>query len=129
MSASISYPVIAPSFQFEDTQNGLIEIKTAYKAIDATTANQEVLAAVTGKRIRVIGFTCFSDTTATLLSLKDGSGGATKLFIAVPEATNVFFPVTEFGYMDTSFGVGLFADGQSIRTRLCVRYIEYTQAI
>jgi hypothetical protein len=132
MSASISYPVIAPSFQFEDTQNGLIEIKSAYKAVVATTANQEVLAAVTGKRIRVIGLACFSDGAVTAVNLKSGSGGATLFWALVPANTagdTLILPITEFGYADTATGVGLFSDGFAVATRLCVRYIEYTQAV
>jgi len=95
----------------------------------AVGANQTVVAAVTGQRIRVMGILAQSNNAASgTLSLLDGSGG-TALF-TYPLPTNaqpaMFLPIANTGYMETTTSTGLFATVTTQAIIANVFYIVYT---
>lgn len=92
-------------------------------------ANQTVITAVTGKRIRVMGIIAQSNNAASgTLSLLDGSGG-TALF-TYPLPTNaqpaMQLPIANPGYMETTTGNGLFATVTVQAIIANIFYIVYT---
>lgn len=92
-------------------------------------ANQSVVAAVTGKRIRVMGLVAQSNNAASgVLQLLDGSGGT--LLYSYPLPTNAQptekLPIVNSGYMETSTGVGLFATVLTQAIVANIFYIVYT---
>lgn len=96
----------------------------------AVASNQQVIAAVTGKRIRVMGYSAQSDTTTQgSFLLTDGSGGRYMFgpYFAPPTtAEPLQVPVIDSGYDETSTGVGLFVGVGTAAVNLNVYYIEYT---
>jgi len=92
--------------------------------------NQQMIAAVTGRRIRVMGFDLQGDTAAGVaVAFKNGSGGAQKtIAYSLPAiATGTIFvkPIVDCGYFETSTGVGLFVDTYTGFSRIGVYYITY----
>lgn len=93
--------------------------------------NQLLVAAVTGKRIRVMGLIAQSDTaTVGRFQLEDGSGGAQiSAALSTPPVTNgdvLFMPIVECGYCETSTGTGLYCDIVTAAINMQVWYITYT---
>jgi hypothetical protein len=94
--------------------------------------NQSVVAAITGKRIRVMGMSAFSDNGAgggSTIALLDASGG-TVLYranvntgLAQPPHQ---LPVINSGYFETTAGNGLFLNGTVAAGSINVFYIAYT---
>lgn len=96
----------------------------------STGNNQEVVAAVTGKSIRVMGFDAQSDTsTQGELEFIDGSGGsALYMSLYCPPSTSEPFQklINDTGYFETTAGTGLFVDVVTAAINITVYYIEYT---
>jgi hypothetical protein len=119
--------IIDPTKVFE-INGEVCPVKSKYVGF-APGANQTAIAAVTGKRLRVMGF--FSTTSAAgnpTLALLNGSGG-TVLFAATLQANTVRpteLPLVESGYFETSTGVGLFATTTTANLDLTLFYVEYT---
>lgn len=104
-------------------------IKTV--GVSATVgSNRTVVAAVSGKRIRVMGYQIQSTgATQGAFVLKDGSGGSQLggSFTAPPStAAPMKLEVKEGGYFETTAGNGLFADITTATVQIEVSYIEYT---
>ncbi len=101
------------------------------KSVSVTLAvgnNQTVIAAVTGKRVRVMGYKTQSTTGVQgAYVLKDGSGGTTLDGGFAPPLAGLPFliPVQEEGYFETTDGVGLFADVVTGPITIQVFYKEY----
>lgn len=95
----------------------------------APGANQTVIAAVTGKRIRVMGLHATpSGAGNPSIILLNGSGG-TQLFAAVMQANTVgplYLPIVDSGYFETSTTTGLFATTATANIDVNVFYVEYT---
>jgi len=127
--SSLITEIMAPCFMFMDTNQAPIEIKTKHVLVTAGATNVQVVAAVTGKRLRILSVVAEHPTTASELALKDGSGGANLLLLAIAAgAANQILPPNSLGWCDTSAGVGLYADaGAGANVNVSVRYIEYTQ--
>jgi hypothetical protein len=131
MTQSIQYPIIGPSWMFVDTNGAPIEVKSVSGALLASTANQSLIAAVTGKRLRVLSIIVNSAGATTVISLKNGSGGAIIMSFNVPASTNgenAVFDIDPIGWCDTAAGVALVADLGGAICGYSIRYIEYTQA-
>lgn len=134
MITQANTPILSPSYIFKDTNGGPIEIKTKYIQILSSDTNRSVIAAVTGKRLRILSITGYSQDAAAVgyVLLKDGSGGTSlvllKLDPAAPANPMLILDLDALGWLDTSAGVGLFADGAGQNCILNLRYIEYTQA-
>jgi len=92
---------------------------------------QTVITAVTGKRIRVMGFDAQSTTAANAALNFDSGSGGTLIWgpMNLPLSTDGRFlekPVIESGYFETVTGVGLFADVATTGAFVNVYYITYT---
>jgi hypothetical protein len=119
-----------PAQIFRD-KNGPVAVLYAQKVLAGATANQSIIAAVTGKVIRVLTMYMVSDgaliTTGNLL---DGSGGTTKFAIATPPNTVSPCPPFQFnpaGWVETSSGVGLYGTiGPATGLIFSCSYIAYT---
>jgi hypothetical protein len=95
-----------PAQIFRD-KNGPVAVLYAQKVLAGATANQSIIAAVTGKVIRVLTMYMVSDgaliTTGNLL---DGSGGTTKFAIATPP--NTVSPCPPFQFNPAGWGRNIF---------------------
>jgi len=104
--------------------------KLQCKAVSvAVSNNATVIAAITGRKIRIMGFVLQGDGGVSKITFKDGSGGAT-LFgpITVPSSASpsqLALGITTPGYFETSSGVGLFADVVTTAANINVFYIDY----
>ena len=106
-----------------------LELKTAVGTL-STGNNNQLVAAVSGKVIRVMGFDVQSDTsTQGILEFIDGSGG-NFLYIPItcPASTSAPFgrPINDTGYFETTSGTGLFADCVTAAVNVHVWYVEFT---
>lgn len=120
-----------PKWLFKNSDGSPCEIKNAVVLVAKSATNSTIVAAVAGKKIRVLALTAISqDAAAMLISFKDGSAGAGKLYVTDPSTAagaRVDYPPSEIGHVDTSSGVGLFADaGAGAGVVVSVRYIEFS---
>jgi len=92
--------------------------------------NKLVLAAITGKIIRVMGWNVSTAGAVGSFFLKSASGGtAITNVVDVPAATtgyNEFKPIVDSGYCETNVGEGLYADIFTTDIYLTIFYIAYT---
>jgi|LakMenE18May11ns_1017448.scaffolds.fasta_scaffold9869298_2 hypothetical protein len=93
--------------------------------------NQTLVPAVTGKRIRVMGWIAQSGGAVVgAFGLKNGATGAYIMFLKrVPAITDGLIeklPIVDCGYMETSTGTALGLDVTDAAVNLTVFYIEYT---
>lgn len=119
--------MIDPSRYFEI--KGQVEPLRAHVANIPVALNTTALAAIAGKRIRVMGLMAQGSAAVTTLTLKNGNAG-TSLFgpFNIPSSATpnvLFLPVIDAGYFETSTGVGLFADCAGASTIVNLYYVEY----
>lgn len=112
-----------------EIQGNVSTLKTGY--LSAAVANdQQIVAAVTGKRIRVMGMVLGSSAASSSVLFQSGAAGVqlTTLLNAPAIATLPPFvlPITDSGYFETTTGEGLFCDVTIAITYINVFYIEYT---
>lgn len=96
--------------------------------------NHQIVAAVAGKKIRVMGWLAQSTNAAIgAFLLKDGSAGTTivgshgvPLFSAAGQIDKL--PIVDCGYAETTVSVGLYADCTVDIVGLDLFYIAYTPA-
>ena len=104
--------------------------KLQCKAVSIAVGNNAtVIAGITGRIIRVMGWLAQGDGGVSKITLKNVSGGAT-LFgpITVPSSatpSQFSLGVTNPGYFETTSGVGLFADIVTTAAIINVFYIDY----
>lgn len=95
----------------------------------STNNNQAVVSAVSGQRVRVMGFwTQAASLTQGAYAFKSNSGGTflTPTYYCPPVTDPVDkFPLTETGYFETSTGHGLYVD-VTTTLQLTLFYIQYT---
>ena len=110
-----------------------------YKVLSAVLVgsvanNQSIVAGVTGKIVRVLGWDAQSSSTATgLIRFIDGSGGAglTNFFwCPIGNSTTVANapwskPLDLAGYFETTVSTGLYADVATAAVNCTVYYIQY----
>ena len=94
-------------------------------------SNNQIVAAVTGQVIRLMGAYLQSSTsTAAGVFFKNGNGGTVLWNVGtVPVTTNglyTFFPIIDCGYIETTVGTGLFADISTATAYVTIFYITYT---
>jgi hypothetical protein len=123
----VSSLIVDPLRKFE-IQGVAVPVKFAYLA-GTIANNQQVIAAVTGKVLHVVGLilTPFSTGNPSFV-FKDGSGGATIAGFVLPSNTvsNPFhLPTSDTGYFKTTAGNGLFVDVLTNAAGINVLYIEY----
>jgi hypothetical protein len=100
-------------FEQNPAKGGVCELKEKVVTLTAATANQTVVAAVTGKSIVVLEGNLYSEGTAATVNFLNGSGGSGLKKYYIPANTlaepNVQLPRVEWGLMRTTAGTGLFA--------------------
>lgn len=104
------------------------KLKTAAVSV-AVGNNETVIAAITGRAIRVMGFTIQGDGGVSKVTFKNGSGGAA-LFGPITAASSTtpdqfIVPIVASGYFETSSGTGLFADISTTAANINVFYLDY----
>lgn len=96
----------------------------------STGNDQQIVAAVSGKRIRVMGLIAQSTTsTAGSFTLQSASGGAAFSGGYHAPANTLppwLLPITDSGYWETEIGEGLFSDVATAAITGDIFYIEYT---
>lgn len=122
------FSVVDPIRQF--MSNGEVcTLKSAFLAASVAN-NQSVVAAVAGKRIRVMGLNwqTASGAGAGTMQFKSNSGGSalTPAFQVPLQPTIDRWPISTTGYFETATGHGLFVDVATQAVTVMVFYIEYT---
>lgn len=91
--------------------------------------NQAIVAGVTGRRHRVMGFLLQSQAAAIgTISLKDSNAGTVKILSVGPSGAAgppFLLPVIDGGYFDTVTGSGVYVDVFTNAIHLTVFYISY----
>lgn len=111
-----------------EVNNTVCKVKSKYVQI-AAGANAAIVPAVSGKIIRVMGFTVVSAGAAFGVCLiTDGSGGTVLFDSETPIAINgpLILPITETGYFETTVSVALWGATATTAQSFNVFYIEYT---
>lgn len=113
-------------------QDEILEIGQAFLTIADTDANQSIVSAVAGKRIRVLSYEVYSTGAASILTFKSGSGGSNVYSVYVPANTgvppNVFSGWNDAGWFEVGTGAALVADGGAVDVVLSLQYISYKRA-
>lgn len=122
--------MIDPIRLYQVKDNNYSPILSQPKAL-AVGANQQIIAAVTGKKIRIMGWSnqC-STATVGAYQLLDGSGGSALTGTRSPPlyTAGLFdnLPIVDSGYaMETSTGVGLFCTINTADVSFLIFYITY----
>ena len=117
-----------PAQRFRDKSGALKLMAAVFGAVPGN--NQQVIAGISGKIIRIFGWHVQADnTTAGTLALKSGSGGSA-LYPALTFPANTSppdrIPIFDGGYFEADVGVGLFADVATANLRSVFFYLAYT---
>jgi len=98
--------------------------------VSAVANNQQIIAAQTGKRIRLLGFTVQSSAAAAGAFLFKSASGGTTIWAVQNVLSNVNPPFVldfnSFGYCETNIGEGLFTDVVTTALNFNVFYVVYT---
>lgn len=118
-----------PAGVFEDKDGVVVPCKFVSLDQAAASSNVQAVAAVTGKKIKVLKITVSSDTVETQIRFKNGSGGGNLYFIVAPDITlnppNADIDGGLFGLCETSAGTGLYFDtGAGDDVHINLTYIE-----
>jgi hypothetical protein len=124
-------PTYAPDQMFTDVNGLRIPIKKAIVSAAAGTTNNVVIAAVTGRSLRVLSMLLYTSGAQSAATFKNGSGGSNVFDFYVRAQASVpsfdLFPPTELGWFETTVGVGLYLDaGAPAGVYGTCRYIEFT---
>lgn len=114
-----------------EDKTGVLPIKYYSPGVSvAVGTNNVAVAAVTGKKIRVVGIHVASTSAAgTSVSFKSGSGGQFKTAWVNTQAavlSDRHLPFLPAGYAETDAGVGLYYDVQVGAAALAIQYVEIT---
>lgn len=104
------------------------EVKDVVFNAVAATDNQQVIAAVTGKRILVLGGSLVPVAGAGgAVVFKSATGGTNKKAFNVPAGPGyIEFPVPPWGNFNTNTGEGVFVNNQvAVVVVVSLRYVEY----
>ncbi len=103
-----------PAGPFEDQNGTVVPVQDASVTMVAASANNLIVAGVSGKIIIVLEMSFYAAVGATGVIFKNGSGGSliksypVQAVASVPP--NEKFPPNQFGYLRTTVGTGLYAD-------------------
>lgn len=130
---SINYPVQAPAQLFQEMSNGTpipCPVLTVSGSVTGAATNVSIVAAVTGKCIRILSANLYSAGAVTTLTFKSGSGGAALLNTYLPANTvatpNVQYAAQASGWGDTAAGAALVADAGAVAAVYSIQYVVYT---
>jgi len=128
----MSFERIFPAKLYEGIGGEVTKLLSAPVVVAGATNNQQVIAAVTGKIIRVMGLIGWNDGAGVGRPVfKNGSGG-TNLCYGIHVAPNTVqnempLPIVDSGYFETTAGTGLFCDVPTANSiALNIFYIVYT---
>ena len=111
-------------------QDGVNNIKTVTFNPLAVAGNSLLIAAVTGKRIFVLGGSVFSNGLTTILSFREATAGTVVKYLQVPANTvanpNIPLLATDGDVIQTAVSGGLYCDNSAVAVLLTINYIEYT---
>ncbi len=104
-------------------------LKSAFAVVGVST-NTSLIAGITGRRIRVMGaFISSQGAAVSTFSLKNGSGGSVLFGATAPSnavaTPNIFLPINDSGYVETSTGTGLFSDVATTAAAITIFYVDY----
>lgn len=103
------------------------EIKTL-GAVVAAGASVQVLPAVTGKKIRLMGYSAQTNSAANAqINIQDGSAGTVKEWTWIPQSTSnqaYHKPVIDAGYWSTTVSTGIYI-GSTLEFLINIHYVEY----
>lgn len=120
-----------PGHRFLDRDGIPIAVKTVSVLIGAAGTNQTVISAVTSptnKKLVILGGVVREgNAVAGSIWFKNGSGGASLLNIGTPVGEQTILELSEIGWMETSSGVGLYADTGAGQVVVSLRYVEFTE--
>jgi hypothetical protein len=124
----ITFPVIAPGHMFQNPDGSLCPIKQKFLLLTASSTNTELVAAVTGKCIRMLSAIVVGDGAATFVRFKNGTSGA-GLYLTIPANTtaepNVVLDLNPMGWIETDAATALDIDCGDPRCRVSIKYIEF----
>jgi hypothetical protein len=120
--------IVDPTRIFE--VNGQVCPLLTYSATVPVSTNTQLVAAVTGKRIRVMGYALQTNDASLIgvIEFLDGSGGARKdaVYAPVRGQQREKLPIVDSGYFETTTATGLFANVSVASVFATVFYIVYT---
>lgn len=124
---------IDPVRYFEISRNGSGEVcqLQSVGVSPGVANNTQLIAAVSGKRIRIMGlFAQSSGAASGSFQFKSGNAGPTlTTAIFTPPNTNgdlFMLPISDSGYWETTTGVGLFTDVTTTGQSMNIFYLVYT---
>lgn len=112
-----------------ETRSGVSTLKTAQKTL-AVGNNQIVIAAVSGSKLRVMGWVLQSDGAVVGTVVFKSASGGTQLTapVSVPASTGGTtdkLPIAYCGYFETNTSEGLYADITTAGVLINIFYLEY----
>ena len=122
---------IFPGKLFGTFKDGVCDLNYYQNTSLAVANNTSLVAAVSGKRILVVGGYAYSNGAFTQLTFKSASGGTALRSYAIP-ANTVATPNVQFcqnGLFDgfqTVTGEGLFVDNSAVIALVSLVYLTYT---
>lgn len=90
----------------------VVAVKRAFASIASATTDGSVVAAVTSKKLRVVGLVLIAGGTATTITLNTkpaGAGSAISATFSLAANGSLVLPTSEFGWCETNSGEGLSA--------------------
>lgn len=116
---------------YTDSTRNVCEVKPGFLQALAATLNQQVIAAVSGKRIRILRGTVHSNGAAGSVVFYSSTGGAACYALYIPANTvatpNVPIEWSPDGAFESITSGGIFVDNNSAATvNISLRYIEVT---
>lgn len=122
-------PFTVDPIRMYENVNGICTVLSTGGTL-AVGNNQLVVAAVTGYRLRIMGWIMQSDgATVGKIQFKSASGGtAITGPMGVPTSTSGVLdklPVTDCGYFETNISEGLYADITTAGIYITLFYIKY----
>lgn len=114
------------SGKVKTAKDGLVDVKTAIANVAASQTDSSLVAAVAGKKIKVLGVIGLAGGTATDLTFNSASSAITPL-LANPANGGELFPMNDHGWFETNTAEALtVTTGAGSTTGLLVKYIEET---
>ena len=89
----------------------MAQLTTIKRVATSTGSSKELVAAVSGKRIRVLSMIINRNGgSGVSVNLRSGGASGTRILydIAIPDTNSVIFPFTDEGWFDTLVGENLF---------------------
>ena len=122
-------PAIDPTKKYQTSNGGdTLPVLCAYSTA-TVGANRQLVAAQTGKRIRLMGWILQANGAGLSgVTFKDGNGGSTLCLLNITPNTNGAndkLPIVDSGYFETTAGNGLYADIATTDLLATIFYIAY----